>query len=290
LKAYLDCYPCFLRQALDAARMATDDAATHLRILQGVASLIAELPPETTPIEVGMETHRLIRELASCADPYRSVKRTSNDHALFLLPGLRQRVVESPDPLLAAVKLAAVGNVIDFGANPGFDLDRALEEGWAADLGGSDLPEFRRRVAQARDILYIGDNAGEIVFDKLLVEQMVAGGARVTFVVRGGPVLNDATLEDASYVGMDELAEVVSSGVRSPGTILRDAHPDFLDRFHRAELMLAKGQGNFEGLSDVAGPLFFLLKVKCPVIARHLGEELGALVLRASTVDRNGRK
>ncbi len=283
MKAHLDCYPCFLRQALDAARMATGDEATQLRVLQGVSSLIADLAPGTMPIEVGMETHRLVRELSGCTDPYASVKRTSNDHALSLLSGLRRRVEESSDPLLTAVKLAAVGNVIDFGANPDFDLDGALEEGWAAELTGSDLPAFRRGVAQARDILYIGDNAGEIVFDRLLVERMAAGGARVAFAVRGGPILNDATLEDAAYVGMDQVAEVVSSGVRSPGTLLGHADPAFRDRFRRADLVLAKGQGNFEGLSDVAGPVFFLLKVKCPVIARHLGAELGALVLRATT-------
>jgi len=281
LKAYLDCFPCFLRQTLDAARMATEDEVTQRRIIQTVASLIAELPSETTPIEVGLEIHRVIRAMSGCADPYRSVKRESNDHALSLFPELRQRVMESPDPLLAAAKLAAVGNVIDFGANPGFDLDRSIEEGWAADLTGSDYPAFRRRVEQARDVLYLGDNAGEIVFDKLLVEQMAKNGARIAFAVRGGSILNDATMEDASYVGMDRLAEIVSSGVLSPGTILGHAHPAFLDRFDRAELILAKGQGNYEGLSDVPAPLFFLLKVKCPVIARHMGTELGDLVLRA---------
>ncbi len=281
MKAYLDCFPCFLRQTLDAARMATEDEVTQRRIIQTVASLIAELPSETTPIEVGLEIHRVIRAMSGCADPYRSVKRESNDHALSLFPELRQRVMESPDPLLAAAKLAAVGNVIDFGANPGFDLDRSIEEGWAADLTGSDYPAFRRRVEQARDVLYLGDNAGEIVFDKLLVEQMAKNGARIAFAVRGGSILNDATMEDASYVGMDRLAEIVSSGVLSPGTILGHAHPAFLDRFDRAELILAKGQGNYEGLSDVPAPLFFLLKVKCPVIARHMGTELGDLVLRA---------
>jgi hypothetical protein len=263
--------------------MATGDEATQLRVLQGVSSLIADLPPDTMPIEVGMETHRIVRDLSGCADPYASVKRRSNDHALSLLPELRRRVAEAPDPFLAAVKLAAVGNVIDFGADPDFDLDRALEEGWAADLTGSDLSAFRRGVGEARDILYIGDNAGEIVFDRLLVEHLAAAGARVAFAVRGGPILNDATLEDATYVGMDQVAEVVSSGVRSPGTLLGHADSAFLDRFRRADLVLAKGQGNFEGLSDVAGPLFFLLKVKCPVIARHLGAELGSLVLRAAT-------
>ena len=283
MKAYLECYPCFLRQALESARMATVDEAIQRRVLQRVADLIADFPPDATPIEMGEDIHRIIREITDSSDPYHEVKRESNNHALSLYPQLRAMVETSTDPLLTAVKLAAIGNVIDFGANPGFDLDRALEEGLTEDLSDSDFPLFKDRLRRVDEVLYIGDNSGEIVFDKILVEQLVRHEKEVTFVVRGGPILNDATMEDARTVGMDGVAKVISSGVLSPGTILRNAQPEFLDRFHRAELILAKGQGNYEGLSEEAGPLFFLLKVKCPVIARHLGAGMGDLVFRAQT-------
>jgi uncharacterized protein with ATP-grasp and redox domains len=281
MKAYVDCYPCFLRQALEAARMATNDEDVHRRVLQHVATLMAEFSPEATPMEMGEEIHRAVREMAASPGPYREVKRESNDLALALYPELRKMVRASPDPLLTAVKIAAAGNVADFGASPGFDLEKSVREALAHELADSDFPLFRSRLPEARRILYVGDNAGEIVFDKILVEEMVGRGAEVTFVVRGGPVLNDATLEDARYVGMDEFAQVISSGALSPGTLLRDGDPAFLNRFNGADLVLAKGQGNYEGLSDEPGPLFFLLTVKCSVVAHHLGARIGQRLLLA---------
>ena len=283
MKAYLECYPCFLRQALESARMATADEVIQRRVLQMVAELIADFPPDATPIEMGEDIHRIIREITDSSDPYHEVKQESNDHALSLYPQMREIVETSTDPLLTAVKLAVIGNVIDFGANPDFDLERAIEEGLTEEMADSDFRLFSDRLKRVDEVLYIGDNTGEIVFDKILVEELVGLGKEVTFVVRGGPILNDVTMEDARTVGMDKVAEVISSGSLSPGTILRNTQPAFLARFQRAELILAKGQGNYEGLSEEAGPLFFLLKVKCPVIARHLGAEMGDLVFRAQT-------
>lgn len=286
MRAYVDCFLCFLRQALEAARMASKDEEVHRRVLQHVGALIAEFPPEATPMEMGREIHRAVRELSASPDPYRQVKRESNDLALALVPELQKRMKDSSDPLLTAVKIAAAGNVADSGANPGFDLRESIRDSLVQDLADSDFPLFSERLQGARRILYIGDNAGEIVFDKILVEQMVARGAEVTFAVRGGAVLNDATLEDAHYVGMDEFAEVISSGVLAPGTLLGDCEPAFLDRLKNADLVLAKGQGNYEGLSDEPGPLFFLLTVKCSVVAHHLGARIGQRILRAQTAPR----
>jgi uncharacterized protein with ATP-grasp and redox domains len=281
LKAYLDCFPCFARQALEAGRMATKDAGLQREVLQRVAALMADLPLDATPIDMGQQIHDTIKETTGCLDPYSEVKRASNEHALSISSGLRQRVEASPDSLLTAVTLAAVGNTIDFGANPHFDLEESIRIGLAEGLADSDFPLFTHRLKGVDRVLYLGDNAGEIVFDKILVEKLVAMGLGVTFVVRGGPVINDATMEDARAVGMDEVAEVISSGVASPGTILPRCPPGFIDIFNRAELIIAKGQGNYEGLSQEQGPIFFLLKVKCPVVARYLGAEVGNIVLRA---------
>jgi uncharacterized protein with ATP-grasp and redox domains len=280
LKHYLECYPCFIRQALEAARMATPDAADHREVLAEVARLMSELPPEATPVEMGLEIHRAIRKRTGDSDPYQEVKRESNRHALSLYPRLREYVEASPDRLKTAVTAAAIGNVMDFGANPDFDLEATLEEGMARGLGDSGFSEFARRIEDVDRLLYIGDNAGEIVFDRLLVEELSARGVKVTFVVRGAPILNDATMEDALDVGMDRFAEVLSSGVQGPGTLLGHCRPDFLEIFRRAPLILAKGQGNFEGLSETPAPLFFLLMAKCPVVARDLGVEVGDLVMR----------
>jgi len=284
LRHYLDCYPCFLRQALEAARMATPDEGVQRDMLREVAGVLADLPPGATPIEMGLRIHAIIRERTGVVDPYRKVKEESNRHALSLYPRMKERVEDSPDPLLTAVTLSAIGNVMDFGANPGFDLEQSLEEGMARGLTGAGFPLFTRLLGESSQVLYIGDNAGEIVFDRLLVEQIAAMGVKVTFAVREAPILNDATRDDARETGMDRVAEVVSSGVVGPGTLLDHCSPTFIELFKRSELILAKGQGNYEGLSSETAPIFFLLMAKCPVVARDLGVEVGDLVLRGPGV------
>ncbi|MEJ2215282.1 MAG: ARMT1-like domain-containing protein [Gemmatimonadota bacterium] len=276
----LECYPCLLRQALEASRMATSDEAIHRTVLREVAALLSELCPGTTPIEVGSRIHQAVRQHADSPDPYRQVKLDSNRRALALYPRLRKYLESSESRLETAVVIAAVGNVIDFGAHPHFDVESALENGLRSGLTGSDFHSFARRLGEVGQVLYVGDNAGEIVFDKVLVEEMASRGVRVTFAVREAPILNDATLEDALAVGMDEVAEVVSSGIVGPGTVLAQGSWHFQRLFSRSRLTLAKGQGNYEGLSQETGSLFFLLMAKCPVVARDLGVEVGDLVLR----------
>jgi len=249
--------------------------------------MLADLPPTATPIEVGSRIHAAIRERTGAVDPYRRVKEEYNEKALRLYPRLKEYVDASADRLAAALTVAAIGNVIDFGANPDFDLERTLESGMARGLTGTDLPALVERLGEVDGVLYLGDNAGEIVFDRVLVEELVDQGADVTFAVRGAPILNDATVEDARAVGMDRVAEVVSSGTAAPGMLLAQADRGFVDLFSRSELILSKGQGNYEGLSHQDGPVFFVLIVKCPVVGRDLGAEVGDLVLRKA--GRTGR-
>lgn len=278
---YLDCLPCFLRQALEAARRVTADERAQRAVLDAVALVLPTLPLDATPIDLGREVHRVVRDTLGVDDPYREAKRRDNDRVVALLPALRERVQAASDPLLAAVRLAAAGNAIDLAVSSDVDLERTIERGLEDGGGMADYPVLRARLACADDVLYLGDNAGEIVFDRLLIERLVALGARVTFAVRGRPILNDATKDDAAYVGMDEVAEVISSGSDGPGTTLGACRPDFLDAFRGASLILSKGQGNFEGLSDERAPLFFLLMVKCPVVARELEAPIGTVLLRA---------
>jgi len=285
MKAYLDCFPCFMRQALEAARMATDDPALQRAALDRVARLLPTVSMGATPVEIGQLVHRAVREVTGVPDPYAAVKRESNDLGLRLYPELKGRVEGSPDPLLAAIKIAGAGNVIDFGANTADgsvermakgSFSRALDE----PLDAAQYRAFVERLAEVDRVLYLGDNAGEIVCDRILVEELVRRGKEVTFAVRGAPTINDATMADARYVGLDAIATVIANGSDAPGTLLSDCSHEFLTEFRRAELIIAKGQGNFEGLSDVPGPIFFLFKVKCPVIAREAGAPLGTVILR----------
>jgi uncharacterized protein with ATP-grasp and redox domains len=281
MRTYLDCLPCFFRQALETARRVTGDAKTHREVLDRVASVIPDLPLDATPIELGREIHRVVREATGVDDPYREAKRNDNDRVTAWLPRLRRAVASSRDRLLTALKLAAAGNAIDLAIASRPDLRAAIERAQKEDGEMVDYPLFLERLQRSDDVLYLGDNAGEIVFDRLVVEQLVERGKRVTFAVRGRPILNDVTVEDARYVGMDDLAEVIASGSDGPGTALPLCVPEFLDRFERAGVILSKGQGNFEGLSDEDAPLFFLLKVKCPVVAAELEMDIGTIVLRS---------
>jgi len=281
MKVYLDCLPCFLRQALAAVRRVTSDERRQRGVLDRVALAIPSFPLDATPVDLGREVYRIVRETTGIDDPYREAKRSDNDRVIALLPQLRGEVESSFDPMLTALKLAAAANVIDFGVHSTVDLYDAIEKGLEDGEGMVDYPLLRERLKGVGDVLYLGDNAGEIVFDRLVVEQLVNQGKRVTFVVRGGPIINDVTVEDAAYVGLDDVAEVISSGSDGPGTTLPRGQPEFVDAFRRAGLIVSKGQGNFEGLSDEPAPLFFLLKVKCPVVARELGVEIGKTILRA---------
>lgn len=284
MKVYLDCFPCFVRQALEAARMASNDERQHRVLLDLVMQRLTQLPLDVTPPQVGQIIHRLIREHVTDGDPYLHLKQLYNKRAMEMLPDLRQRMLQGPDPLLTACKLAIAGNQIDFGALSGeFDLDALVADALSSDFAIDAYPRFRTLVDNASRILYLGDNAGEIVFDRLLLEALNReGSARIDFVVRGRPVLNDATAEDAAYCGIDLYANVLSNGSDAPATVLDECSPRLRHAFDAADLVIAKGQGNYESLSEQPGPVFFLLKAKCPVVARDLGTWVGAAVLMES--------
>lgn len=283
MRTYLDCFPCFLRQALDAARFATADERVHATAVQCVLRLEAEMDIRQPPPVMGQQIHRLIRQITKKADPYRQQKHLSNELALRLYSELKRDVEEAPNPLQTALRLAIAGNILDFGVYSSLErgyVERGIAAALKADFDQRELPSFVNCVEEARDILYLGDNAGEIVFDRLLIEKLPR--EKVTFVVRGSPVVNDATMEDAEIAGLTELVDVIDNGSDGPGTILESCSPPFRERFDQADLIIAKGQGNYESLSGEDKRMFFVLKAKCPVIARDLDCEIGEMVLRRS--------
>lgn len=283
MKTYLDCIPCFLRQTLDAVRLVTSDEAIHERLMQEGLRAASNLDPHQPPPALGQRIHRRIRELTRQSDPYRSAKDRFNQLALRHLPELRARVACSAAPLETAVRLAIAGNVIDLGINSDLrnaQVTGAINHALRAPLHG-DVDALARAVADAARILYIADNAGELVFDRLLLEHLPLD--KVTVVVRGAPVINDATVADAETAGLPEIVEVIDNGSDAPGTILADCSAAFRRRFEDADLIIAKGQGNYETLSHVPNDVFYLLMVKCPVVARELNCAVGSLILRRSS-------
>ncbi len=260
--------------------MVTDDESVQERILRESLRLASEMDLSQPPPVMGQEIHRFVRRISGNSDPYRDVKRRFNHFALTLYPELKRRVEQSPDPFMTAVRLAIAGNVIDFGVSADVEpeeVNRSIAESLTQAIDEAAIDSLKEAINDATDILYLGDNAGEIVFDRLLIEQMPHN--KVTFVVKGSPIINDATLEDACETGITELVSVIDNGSDAPGTILESCSEAFRRRFEKADIVIAKGQGNYETLSDMDKDIFFLLKAKCPVIARDIGCEVGSLIV-----------
>lgn len=279
MRIFFDCLPCFLKQALNACRLTTDDIEVHDRVLRRVLRSASDLPFDRSPPEMGATIHQIVREETGERDPYQAVKADSNRIALALLPRLREQVAHSENPFEIAVKLAIAGNIIDFAIMSSVDqslIVKTIDDALRYPLAIDDVEDLRGAIDAASSILYLCDNAGEIVFDRILLEQMPRG--RVTCVVRGSPVINDATLEDASIAGIMELADVVHNGSAIPGTLLEDCSEDFCARFSQADLVISKGQGNYETLSEIGREVYHLLKVKCPMAARDLNCKVGETV------------
>ena len=279
METNLDCVPCFLRQALEAVRHMTQDVDVHERIVRDVLQMAAALDFARPPPYVGQAIHRRLRDLTGLQDPYRSAKSLSNRVVTDVLPELSDSVKRARDPLLAAAKYSIAANALDMAVVPAISerqVCATLHGAPRRPLNGQ-WEEFLSSVVRARDVLYLADNAGEIAVDRLLIEQI--GPERVTLVVRGSPVLNDATLADVREVGLDGFVEVIDNGSDAPGTILSDCSSSFQRRFREADLIISKGQGNFESLSQVKAHMFFLFKVKCSLVARQVGLPLGAHAL-----------
>lgn len=279
MKTSFGCFPCYFTQILKtSALLELTDAQIH-EALGRFGACLADLPLQASPAANGFELYRLLTEISGVGDPYRVIKDKCTRTALQLYPELKQRVSAAPDPLFEAVRVAVAGNLIDFGTMLDFDIREDIEAILAQDFYINDYPALRSALGQARDLLVLGDNAGETVFDRILLEELPR---RVTYVVRDKPIINDATIEDAAAAGIDRIADIVSSGCAAPATIVELCSPDFQERLHSADLIISKGQGNFEGLSDESLPIFFLLKAKCAVVAEHLNVPQGSIILLRS--------
>jgi uncharacterized protein with ATP-grasp and redox domains len=277
MQAYLECYPCVLRQSIDAARRAGATPAQEREIVMEALRILLSLPESSTPPQISMHVHRAVREITGNPDPYLEAKNESTRKALALLPRLRVILENAIDPLETAARLSIAGNIMDFGPNPQFDLWEVVVRVLEQPLAINDLEPLRKKLMDAKQVLFLADNAGETVFDRLLIETI---NPKVIYVVKGGPVLNDATYEDAVAAGIDQVAEIVDNGTDITGTILDLCPLAFQTRFNQAELILSKGMGNYETLSTVAGPIYHLMQVKCPVIGMDVGAPNGSIVVK----------
>lgn len=246
------------------------------RVLEATHFMRMDLPPPY----MGRQIHRIIREITGVVDPYGALKRRSTQSALDIAEQVTERIEQAPNPFQAAVRFAIAGNVMDYALASGWDaekIDKCIMEALFKPLEGSALLALEESAMAARNLLFIGDNAGETVFDRLLIERLPVGA--VTYAVKGSPVINDATREDAEQAGIDRVASIVDTGSDAPGTILDLCSPEFCEIFGSADTVIAKGQANVETLHGCDREVFLLAQVKCPVIARDLCAQVGDWVV-----------
>ncbi len=281
MKTQLDCFPCLISQALNTAKIVTTEKEIIHKVMKQVCLFLPTKSLDVTPSEFGREVYRIVSTITGIKDPFREMKKLHTKQALRLYPKLKDLILSSEDPLLTAIRISIAGNVIDFGTTQKFDMEKDLDAILKMDFAVNHYQAFCKALNEASTILFIGDNAGETVFDRLLIEKL---GKPVTYVVRERPIINDAILEDAVEAGIDKVAEILSSGCDAPGCILSLCTDEFLELYNSAELIISKGQGNYEGLSDEHRPIFFLLKAKCFVVAGDIGVPQGSILLKKAKI------
>ncbi|HYH04577.1 MAG TPA: ARMT1-like domain-containing protein [Bacillota bacterium] len=279
MKMQLDCVPCFLRQALEASRIVTDNPELQTKILKEALAVIERFDSYKSAPEMGRAVHGIVKKLTGVTDPYRQIKQNNLKLAEHYYPTLKHYLFRRGSGLDLVLKIAAIGNNLDAAiyqevTDVGL-LDRELDKGFAI----CDHKRWEERLKNAKTLLIIGDNAGETVFDRVLIEQLLY--LDVTYAVRSGPIINDATLDDAVSARLDRCARVISTGCDSPGLLLNECSAEFLEIYQQADLVISKGQGNYETLSETAGrEIFFLLKAKCPIIAKYLNVAVGDYIFK----------
>ncbi len=277
MKTYLDCYACFLRQTIDAVRFAGADAQQEVNILKEVLQILHDTDPASKPPEISNHIHQIIRNRLDNPDPYFAVKKSSTAEAMAMLPWLQEKIRASKDQFETALRISVAGNIIDFGASREFNLHQVLEAAISEPFAIFDLDRMRETMSEAEWVLFIADNAGETVFDRLLINQI---NQPVYYAVKSSPIINDATLVDAIEANINSVATIVETGSNAPGTNLNKSSPQFRRLYKEASVIIAKGQGNYEMLSENGPRFFFLLKAKCQMVARDLGVSLGSFVVK----------
>lgn len=278
MNSYTLCLQCFVRQAMNTLELATQDIDLQQRTLQQVLGLLSQADLRESPPSIARSMYQLIHQACDCPDPYAQIKETCHQAALVLLPNLREQIQNSEHPMEQALRMAMAGNVIDFGVQKQVDLEAVeseIEQACQTPLDQTTLDALLHEIDHAKQILYLADNAGEIMLDTLFIDQI--GRERVTLAVRSDPIINDVCLADAQSWALTNDYSVISNGLNAPapGTLLSDCSDAFKQTFAQADLIISKGQGNYETLHDHTANLFFILKLKCPIAARMAGQTLG---------------
>lgn len=281
MKTRLDCIFCIQRQALDAVRLVTNDVKEQERILRSVMVNILEMNWNTCPPDIADVMYNIIRKESKEDDPYKTIKKECNDIALGMYPELKKIVDRSANPLLTAVRLAIAGNVIDYGVGPNFDINKTISRVLEKKFRIDHFAEFVNNLKESENLVYLTDNAGEIVFDRILLETIMSeyNFQKIFCGVKVTPFINDTTMQDAVYVGIDKMDGVEIMNIEVDENRVDHSSKTFPEIITKSNMIISKGQRNFEALPDNKN-IFFMLLAKCPMIAKELGAEQGDIILK----------
>lgn len=271
------CKTCFLKtytRLLDKFDIDRENRQLFISYFNDIVNKMGDYPHPF----IQRELQDIFTRITNIEDPFSEEKSQHNLQALKIYKEWKSKVLDSAAPYNLSLRLAIAGNVMDYAANSDFDINKTISKILKVHFSIDKSSDLNQRIKQAKNILYLGDNAGEIVFDRLFIETIMHNN--VIYVVKGGPALNDVNISDAKEVGIDIVADVISNGYNAPSTLLQNCSIEFLEAYKNADLIISKGQGNFEGLLHENDPrIFFLLMVKCDVIAEKLNVEKGSFVV-----------
>lgn len=283
MKISYECGPCFLRQAKEALDLSTDDEALKMEIMGDIFKFLSgNFESGTNSNSTGSAMHKMIIERTGCRDPYYNEKIQGNEIALRYLPEV-EKILRDDDSLENYVKISIIGNILDFGAfTLDDDIESVIRQSLKKDLVIKDVEEFENALKTNDKVLYLVDNTGEIVFDKLLLNKIKDYDLDITIAVKSQPILNDATKKEALEAGLDEFGEIVEIGCGTVGYVDSEISQEFREIFNAHKFIISKGMGNYEGLTEIDlqdKDVFFLLCAKCNTISKDIGVNLHDMLL-----------
>lgn len=283
MKISYECGPCFLRQAKEALELSTDDEALKMEVMEEIFKFLSDnFKVDTNSNSTGSKMHNMIKQKTGCIDPYYKEKIEGNEIALKYLPDVK-RILEEDDSLENYLKISIIGNILDFGAfTLDDDIESVIKTSLEKDLAVKDIEEFENSLKMHDKVLYLVDNTGEIVFDKLLLSKIREYDLDITIAVKSEPILNDACMKEALDAGLDEFGEIVEIGCGTVGYVDSEISDEFREIFESHKFVISKGMGNYEGLTEIDlsdKEVYFLLCAKCNTISWDIGVNLHDMLL-----------
>lgn len=278
-----DCVNCIIGQIDKAIKLLNLDEQKAKSIQEEVLKKSQSFSFDHTPPYVARDVYEYLAKATNCMDPLEELKQESIQKALEFVPFIEKKIRQEEDKLFTAIKAAVAGNVIDFGAKEQFCLEEEINKVFITHFAIDDYEKLAKQIEEKENILILADNAGENVFDKILIKiiKRLYPQKKITYATRGKPIINDITTKEALQIGIDKFANVISTGVDTPGLELSRANTTFRNIFEKAELIISKGMGNFECLETLKDKrIFFVFKIKCNVVADAIGKEVGDIILK----------